>query len=47
MDEISPEQGIYDEEDYSYQILSKLTKAGREAAAMHGACAKSCCSASH
>uniref|UniRef100_A0A2C9L0I4 N-alpha-acetyltransferase 40 n=1 Tax=Biomphalaria glabrata TaxID=6526 RepID=A0A2C9L0I4_BIOGL len=47
VDELSPEQGIYDEEDYSYQILSKLTKAGREAVVVHGACAKSCCSANH
>ncbi|KAH9489095.1 N-alpha-acetyltransferase 40 [Bulinus truncatus] len=47
VDELSPEQGIYDEEDYSYQILSKLTKAGREAAVVHGACAKSCCSGNH
>ncbi|CAL1540955.1 unnamed protein product [Lymnaea stagnalis] len=47
VDEISPEQGIYDEEDYSYQILSKLTKTGREAVSLHGACAKACCSASH
>jgi len=32
VDEISPEQGIYDEEDYDYEILSKLTKFGRQAA---------------
>ena len=31
VDEISPEQGIYDEDDYDYEILSKLTKFGREA----------------
>lgn len=45
VDEISPEQGIYDEEDYSYQILSKLTKAGREAACDPNAtlCPKPCC----
>jgi len=50
VDEISPEQGIYDEEDYSYQILSKLTKAGREAQCelekeeANGTCPKVCCS---
>ncbi|GFR60799.1 N-alpha-acetyltransferase 40 [Elysia marginata] len=30
VDDISPEQGIYDEEDVSYEILSKYTKIGRE-----------------
>ncbi|XP_005090676.1 N-alpha-acetyltransferase 40 [Aplysia californica] len=50
VDEISPEQGIYDEEDYSYQILSKLTKIGREAAKEAAlqppptGCPKPCCS---
>jgi len=46
VDEISPESCIYDEEDYSYQILSKLTKAGREAGLdqqVARECAKGCC----
>ncbi|BFZ11621.1 hypothetical protein BsWGS_14660 [Bradybaena similaris] len=47
VDEISPEQGIYDEEDYSYQILSKLTKIGRDAVAEHAACARTCCAGNH
>jgi len=50
VDETSPEQGIYDEEDFSYQILSKLTKQGqaaaKEAELHEGAdsCEKTCCS---
>ncbi|KAK3702657.1 hypothetical protein RRG08_042645 [Elysia crispata] len=46
VDEISPEQGIYDEEDVSYEILSKLTKTGREWAAsgrQQACCSKPCC----
>jgi len=55
VDETSPEQGIYDEEDFTYQILSKLTKHGQKAAKEaeleEGAHSHShdgtCCSASH
>jgi len=53
VDEISPEMGVYDKEDYSYQILSKLTKLGKQAkeeaekeemmAKMAAMCQKGCC----
>lgn len=50
VDEISPQQGIYDDKDYSYEILSKLTKSGKAAAAAaaaaapKGDCCRPCCS---
>lgn len=45
VDDISPEQDIYDEQEISYEILSKYTKIGREwlVCARDHSCTKGCC----